>query len=440
MKAKSLKFKVLIIALVLVTPLVSLAQIENSEIIIREFDVNDETTIIFENKNDDVLVKTWDKNKIKLETTVAVSASEQEDIDIALNALKNYPVAQSSTQIHLNTKFYKEYQDVVIMGIRKNKIVFHDGSKARLKKLSLNYVLYIPADLHTIFKIRYCDIKLPNLYGITEIDMYSGKVEGLNIEADVDIKLKYSSIDLETVKNCNLEIYDSEVEIVETGDLNLNSKYSEINIGKTANIKFVCYTDKIDIEELIDLDGKAKYSSFDLGDFGNGKLNLYDCNFYAGKTDELYIKSKYSKLIFRSAMYLEWPEAYNDELKIGYIHTLDCASKYTKFNIDKLGNQFTLNGYDDDVKLNQIDAAFKKLRIEGKYINADLHFDPGTQFKLNAKLTYPDLDFPEEDFREIRYHKDNSTFEYTGITKNTPETVNAVVSFDMYDGSININL
>lgn len=441
MKTKSLKYRKQIVAIFfLIAPFIAFTQIETSEIIVREFNVNDETTIIFENKNDDVLVKVWDKDKIKLETTVAVSASDQEDIDLTLKALKTYPVAQSSTQIHLNTKFYKEYQDVVIMGIRKNKIVFHDGSKARLKKLSLSYVLYVPAGNHKVFKTKYCDLKLPNFSGKTEINMYSGKVEGHNIDGEVDIFLKYSSIELETIRDCDLDIYDSKVDIIESTELNIKSKYSEINIGKTGDVKFVCYTDEVDIKELASMDGNAKYSNFDVGDFEKGKLDLYDCNFYGGKTDELYIKSKYSKMVFRSAMYFDFTESYDDDLKIGYVNMFECSSKYTKFTIDKLGSQFVLNGYNDDVNLNQINASFKKIRFDGKYIKADLHFDLGTQFKLNAKLTYTDFDFPKESFKEIKYHKEDSKFEYSGITKNANEPVNAVVSFEMYDGSININL
>jgi len=441
MKTKSLKFnKLNALLIAIIFPFVIFSQIETSDIIVREFDVTPETTITFENKNDDVQVKAWDKNKVKLETTIWISAAEQEDIDITLDKMKTYPVEQSSTQLHLNTRFYKEYQNVVIMGIKKNKITFKDGSTARLKKFKLSYVLFVPRNNHLVFNTKYCDLKLPDLSGMVEIDMYSGDVEGSNIDQDVKVRLKYSSLTLKSVRECDLDIYDSKLELAETAGLRLKSKYSEIEIEKARAVKFECYTDKVFIKELDGIDGNAKYSTFELGDFGKGKFDIYDCDITAGKTDELFMNSKYSKIKIRSAAYFDFRESYDDKLEIGYLNMFQCSSKYTTFDIDEVGREFVLWGYDDEVAIDLIATDFMKIRIDGKYISADLNFEPGAQFKMTAKLTYPDLDFPKDKFKDVRYHKENSKFEYTGLSNNAPESIEAKVLFDMYDSDINIKL
>ena len=331
---------------------VNAQKIEKQETVTKEFEVGVNPKIEFENKNDDLKIVTWDENKVKYQAFIRIKGTEKEDIEKTLNALKNISITETGGNLAINTKFYTKYLSVQPSLKRDHiRIYLKKGETVRLSEIKINYVLTIPKNSNLVLKNKYSDVKLADLDGKVNAEIYSGKLEGENISGNLILSLKYSSAILSSAGNCVFDIYDSKIEIEKIGDLDLKSKYSEINIQNTGSVKMDVYDDKINISHLKSIEGKAKYTSFTLGSFNQGTFDIYDCTLSGQDVQILYLTGKYTKISFNKVGKLEFPECYDNKLNIATLGEFKSTSKYTTFTIGELGKNFDLSGYDDDVRI-----------------------------------------------------------------------------------------
>ena len=438
MNLKDIIYKIsFALTILIVIPFTGLSQSEISETIVRTFDVTDQTRIEFQNKVGDVEVRGWDKNEVKLETFVKLKSSDHEDLEKTLAAIKNADIDQSGYSLIINTKFYKEWNSWNIVRREQHRITLTDGSKVRLSKVSVSYKLTVPESNDLILAIKYCDINLDDLEGDIKIDLYSGDLIAGALPHLGELRLRYANAVIVSTGKIKMDIYDSDIEVGTTGDLLLESKYSEIIASEVASVKIKSYDDDIRFDKLESIQLEAKYTDFETGDFESGKLDIYDCKMQAGKVGDLYLMSKYTEFNFLSVRNLDWPQSYDDKINIEFLGNCEIVSKYTEFTIGSLANKFILSSHDDNVTIGKVENGFDRIEVNGKYTDVRLTFNNDVKYIINTDLKYTRFEYPEESYKELRFHKENSKFIYKAVTHNTEEgNVLPELNFVLYDGSV----
>jgi len=426
--------------LMVLTPLCSISQdISKDKTLTREFDITENTVIEFENKVGNLVVETWGQDKVKFEAVVYVKAEDAEDVEAILDAISNPEIIHNSTGLSINTKFYDNYISKNNLVNQKITITLEDGSKIKLKELKVNYVLTIPATNEFKLAQKYEDVTIPDLSGKVILEIYSCDLKAGNLPNAYRVGLKYASADIKSLGDTKLEVYDSKLDVVGTGNLNLNSKYSEMNIEKAGDLYLDVYDDKLYVNEHGSVTGEGKYTTLILSSFTTGDLKVYDCTFKAGKIDDLKMTAKYSKIDIVSARKFRFQECYDNQVTLEYVGEFRVTSKYTTFTIDELASSLYLNSYDDKMNIYQVNSDFSGVELDGKYTNMTLIMQPGSQYKLTADVKYTDLDYRKSDMREIRYHKEDSQLQYKGITKGANEAeVVPEIKISNYSGEIEI--
>ena len=426
--------------LMVLTPLCAISQdISKDKTLTREFDITENTVIEFENKVGNLVVETWGQDKVKFEAVVYVKAEDAEDVEAILDAISNPEIIHNSTGLSINTKFYDNYISKDNLVNQKITITLMDGTKIKLKELKINYVLTIPASSEFKLAQKYEDVTIPDLSGKVILEIYSCDLKAGNLPNAYRVGLKYATADIKSLGDTKLEVYDSKLDVEKTGNLNLYSKYSEMNIEKAGDLYLEIYDDKLYVNEHGSVTGEGKYTTLILSSFTTGDLKIYDCTFRAGKIDDLKMTAKYSKINIVSVRKFRFQECYDNQVTLEYVGEFRVTSKYTTFTIDELASSLYLNSYDDKMNIYQVNSDFSGVELDGKYTNMTLVMQSGSQYKLTADVKYTDLNYRKSDMREIRYHKEDSQFQYKGITKGANEAeVVPEIKISNYSGEIEI--
>jgi hypothetical protein len=409
---------------------------ETTKTITKTVPVSPQAMITFSNKIGSLVVETWGQNQVKIETTVIIDGNE-ESTGILLGYIGTLDFEKTETGVSFSTKFYTQYTEGFPGGIR---IILADGKKVTgLTKLEISYRLTVPLSNPLTIINKYEDVTLPDLAGKINLEVYECHLSAGNLSDDAVISMKYSDGVIASVKNLSLSLYESEAEINTAGDLILESKYSKLNIRQTGSVILDCYEDHLLIGKHGNVSGEAKYSTLTLSDCDVMNLSLYECTLHGGTLNSLSLRSKYSKTVILSASQADFTEAYESEFSSTFVGSLKAFSKYCEFTISHLDKELTLpDSYEDNLTISRMSANFTGITVNSKYTDLSVSFDPGALYRLTADLQYTDYTFPESGFKETRYHKDGSTFIYSGMVSDASETASPLVNLKMYEGKVNI--
>ena len=218
--------------------------------------------------------------------------------------------------------------------------------------------------------------------------------------------------------------------------MKLNSKYSGLNIAEAGALELDCYEDKLIFGKHGNVSVKAKYTVLNLSDFDQGSFAIYETTVNAGIAEKLTVTAKYSTLEFQSVIEADFPDVYETKVTCNFIGKMGAVSKYSTFRFSYLETSLVMNdSYEDNIFIERLSSKFKNVYLASKYSDLDIAFEPGSLYKIDADLTYTSLEYPSENFREIRYHKDGEKFLYQGVIKGANETTSSVVTLKMYEGS-----
>jgi formylmethanofuran dehydrogenase subunit D len=205
----------------------------------KSYNVSSSDKLKIENSFGDVNVHTWNKNEIKVDVSIEVSANTEA---LAQKMIDRISVADSKSGSDIS--FKTSMKDI-------------NNSKGEKSTMKINYEISMPASnpLH-----------LSNEFGATVIPDFKG---------EVDLVSKFGSLttgDLSNVKILSVEFGKAKIESASGGSVSI--KFSSAEIGKlTGNVKLnleFCSASKINIDNsLTGLDAKVSYSTVNFKPTGN---------------------------------------------------------------------------------------------------------------------------------------------------------------------------
>lgn len=197
----------------------------------KSYSVSSSDKLKIQNSFGDVQVRTWNKNEIKVDVSIEVSANSEALAQKIIDKI-NIADTKSGGDISFKTS---------INGINNTK-----GEKSTMK---VNYDISMPASNPLV---------ISNEFGATVVPDYKG---------EVDLSSKFGSLTtgaLGNVKSVNVEFGKAKIESITNGPVSI--KYSSADIGKLSgnvklNLEFSSAT-KINIDNsLTGLDAKISYST-----------------------------------------------------------------------------------------------------------------------------------------------------------------------------------
>ncbi|MEI7662975.1 MAG: hypothetical protein WCK34_12280 [Bacteroidota bacterium] len=446
MKTKNIFYSLLLLALLASAHQVSARVMkEKRETFSCEKNIRAATLISFTNKIGPLRVETWDKSSVKDDVTVTIEG-EEDQVKKALDYIKNINFSEPGDTVAFNTRCWKNVKygsnvtffNVPIIG-GQFKLTLNDGETATLKKFDLSFVLTMPRGNPLALTQAYENVSLPDLDGRIRLNLYESDLVAGKLPDCRELTAKYGKVEIDSVKDIRLKLYETRLNIRHAGNVVLDSKYSETGIGNAGSLDIDSYEDKIHVPSHGDLAIKAKYTTFTLADFDKGTFDLYECTLNAGKANIVAISAKYCSFGFVSCHAVVFTGSYENKFTCGQAGDLKAASKYSSYKISNLdGNLNFMSSYEDKITVKQVGRKFTGISLTGKYTAIDLSFENGAACKIDADLKYTGMDFLKTAFREIRYHKEDELFQFLGVTAGSDENAVSEVKFRMYEGSVKL--
>ena len=225
----------------------------------KSYSVDADTKLNINNRYGKVSVNTWNKNEIKVDVQIKVSANKPEDTNNLLNSI-TIDDSRSGQTISFKTNIANGSQSFLSSLGNKNR------------KMEINYTIYMPAINALSINNKYGDIDLPDLDGKLDINCAYGDLtaKALNNPAN-EIKVSYGDARIVGLRATDLDIKYGSLVLGWVDKLNADMSYSSAKIGKIStsgniNIKYGGGLKIADIDKnLKSLLVDSKYASITVG-------------------------------------------------------------------------------------------------------------------------------------------------------------------------------
>jgi hypothetical protein len=361
------KFNIILVLLFIVgNVLASPAKQVFTKNVKKEFSISSDAACSISNKYGLVELKTWDKNKIKVDVLISVNASTESSANKTLNSI-DIEFDHSDDYLSAVTQINEKISS---WGVNKN--------------LSIDYLVYLPANLSLVLTNKYGDVKLPSYQG------------------DVKLNLKYGDAVVKEQKgDFELELAHGNLQALAAGNLSANVSYSQVSFSSVDNVRL-----------------NSKYSGFK-----------------AIKVNSLVVKSKYDKLGIGVVDFFDCEAKYT-EFRLGSCEKVLIEAEFSDVNVERLKNTARLNMRYGKTNIDAIEKGFGDIRLSGKYTNFNVNVEDGANYQIIAVGDYAGIDYPND--LRVTYEVEKSSFHelegYVGV-QGSRSKIQAVLNY----GGLEIN-
>ncbi len=308
---KTMKSKFLLSLLLIAVVSLSAYASEVSKKLNHEFQIDENSTLVLQNKYGKIDVQNWNENKVVIDVEIVIEHPDKEKAKKLLEYLDvDFSISGSTCKA------------ITIIDDKFNRLKGNNWGNG--KKFSINYTVKMPKDLDLDLSNKYGDVYIDELTGYSKINVKYGNLQANKILRNRTKPL--SSIILGYGKG----------NITEVGWMKIEIKYSKLKIEKSRALVVQSKYSKLYIDEASSIVSESKYDAYEIG-----------------KTDNFVVKGAYSGY------------------KIGYLgKKLSLTTKYTGTTVDKIPASFELikisNSY-GGIKLGIASDASYHLTGEARY-------------------------------------------------------------------------
>lgn len=325
----------LIFSLFLLT--ITLSSQEATKEFHKEYTSGPNTTLDISNRYGDVVVETWDQNKVIIDVKVTVEMPSQERAEKLLS--------------YIDVQFSENENLISAKTVIDEKFNF-TGWGIGSRKFSIDYSVKMPVGINFTLANRYGNTELEEINGLVKLDIKYGNLTADKFSRGNEKPLNYLSLaygkaEISSVGWLDISVrYSGSLEIDKGQALLLDSKYSKIQIGEVSSIV-----------------GETRY----------------------------------------------------DNLRIEKINNLVLDAGYSDIAVEELSKKLQFEGSYGPFSVEQIPSGFESIETDTRYIGVRLGIDSTASYELDAKLSYGDLKFDEDNFRHQRRIVENNSSETLGI-------------------------
>jgi len=358
-----------------------------------KYNVDEHVNFTFNNYDCNIIIHTWDKAEVEYKMDVNATLRTEEEASKLDAYLEKLEFTHSAGNVKFDNRFWSSKR--TIMG--RQTITLNKGGKLRFSEFKMKGEMWIPKNCILKLQSKYSEIKLDDINGRLSLDLYNDKLYGGTVNSPLKIVAKYSTLEFKNVKDINAELYNTNVETGDAGDLDIVSKYSDFRAGNAGKINIDAYNDKYSFENTGDIKFIDKYSDLNAKISGHIRLDCYTSTVNLVSAQDLDLTSKYGKYTIEGARNLNISSAYNDNFKLGSLNSLNISeSKYGVYKVNHLESSLLLkDGYSDKFFVTET-GDFKEVKVDGKYIVVEMALDKTLSYRFKANVKYPKFEINEE--------------------------------------------
>ncbi|MDE3251931.1 MAG: hypothetical protein KGO92_03930 [Bacteroidota bacterium] len=239
----------------------------------KEIDMPAKGAIYIENIYGNVIIKTWNQQKVKIATSVSytgkntLSSDEwMEKINLSLKKVGN-SVKIKSGNVNVGNTYYSTDNSLTITPSQNNvPYLLYRGANGQTitgginNKTKRDITITLPADSKLDIESKYGDVTLPNNLDELTIDLANGNLDAENM-GKLSLRCKYANITVGDIKNAELEITNGQFLANNISDLDLDSKNSSVEMAAVKNVVIRSTNDEVEMEEVGQLSGRKNYGN-----------------------------------------------------------------------------------------------------------------------------------------------------------------------------------
>jgi len=372
-----------------------------------------ETKINMDNFDCDLVIHVTDKNETEFHLTLVATGLTKDDETRLMNFLDNYKFSSSESAVNFHNTFWKNRQTVN----GRTTLKIEAGKNIELTEFLLTCELWIPVINPFNLVSKYSKIDLEDFNGRLWLDLNNSDLYAGNVAHNIDLTAKYSNIEFRNIKDLKADLYNCYFEAGNSGKISVISKYSKFIAVSSGNLDADSFNDKFSFEKTGDIIFKSKYSDLSANTSGTAILNCYNGTIAFGTTKDIRIESMYANFQFNHIDNCIVTSSYNDIFRIGEINTLNILqSRYSNYKADKIYGTLTeSNGDNDKFTITSFGEKFRKVNIDGKYLDISLGILTSADFRLRASIQYPSFHVNETSFKTKTKIHESSNLQYEGI-------------------------
>jgi hypothetical protein len=265
-------------ALLLLLPFLLIGNITAQEVhkeFHQEYNAGANTTLEINNKYGDVVIDSWDQDKVVIDVKVTVEMPNQEKAQKLLDMI-NVEFSGTDSQITAKTVMDKS---------------FNFSGWGNNKRFSIDYSVKMPVETALTLVNRYGDSEIDELHGLTNVDVKYGdinigKLTRGNEKPLNRISIAYGKGTIEEAGWLDLYLrYAGSSEIAKAQALLLDSRYSHLSLGEVSSVVGDNKYDKLNIDKINNLVLQSGYTETRVGTLSK-KLE-YDGSYGSFSVDDI---------------------------------------------------------------------------------------------------------------------------------------------------------
>lgn len=428
-----ISFGILLLALL---PILSVAKDspEQEKHFTKEFEVDSNTLLKLRGYDHPVTIEHWTEDKILVDVTVNARGDEDQ-IDEFLKAIE-LEIEKKGNSIHVKTDINVSCL-ISVVGNKRMKIKGEGWIK--LDDYSVDVHIKMPAINPIDAELSYCDLTIHgDVKGDFRLKNYEANTKLGNVLGEADIDLSYGTIEMGDVPIAEkIHLYEMDFTSGDLGSCTFESSYSKIHMERAAALCLKSYEDKVYFDNAESFTGTFSYSTIEGNNLDILEAKLYECKVNVASTESVKIDSKYTRFIIQSCKALSFVASYENKFDIVTLVVLSApTSKYDVLNISQLTGALFIEGYETKVYVLDLSSTVDSFILKGNYMNADLSVSSQLYFDLEMDLTYPNMDFPEDEFDSFAKEKDDKLNAFLKSKFSNPK--NKKFTFEGYEMNVDV--
>ena len=257
---------------------------------VRNFKVTEKTTVEVSNKYGKIHVVTWDRDSVRFEVDLRISASNyqkmeklRDNINFEFTATKNFVVAK--TVLTSQGSIISDFVDAFIP----------------TNQVTINYMVYVPKNISLKIENKFGDIYMDDFNGNLEIILSNGDLKANRLSGYPSVFLNSGNGTINSIDNGKIQVSYSDLQIKEAGKVHLESKSSRITVNSAVNLDIDSKRDKFEIDAVDYIFASGYFSSFTIDNVrkelrGDLKYGNLDVNHVADVFSFINIDSEYTDI------------------------------------------------------------------------------------------------------------------------------------------------
>jgi hypothetical protein len=350
------------------------------------FDVDGNGEVRLANRYGEIKVETWDRNEVKIDVRVKVSAVDQDDADRTFDRIEvSFAGGSNSATAITNIGTNKRRSKGIIEALFDGEWPSF-GGVTNSNDFKVYYRVKMPASASLETEAKYCDVTLPDLSGNTNVSVAYGNLVAGELTGSSEVSVSYGS-----------------------------ARIDELGENSTFRVR---YCDGNEIRKAKDLRYDGRYSETRIGTVGR-----------------LSIDAGYEELEVESAGELRLDGNYND-LEVGTVERIHLDGNYCDVSIDEVGKEIEVDASYGDLGIEQLRAGFERVYIRVNYINVEIDVDSDAGFEFELRTRYGDISYDSDRATGVNSNKSGSSRSATGTM---PGKGKGTIDISTSYGDIKIN-